>query len=883
MPLLAGLLAVLAWLSPIDSRIAQPWDDRQRQWLAPSTPPQGVRVVDIDEASLLELQPLIGTWPIGRDVYAAIVLWLRERGVRAVVIDLLLADPHGGDAMLAAQMATPGAPVVLAAAGHQPASGRVAGDRRATDVETGSYLWPAMTLPNRELMAARPLALGVITTPLDPDGVLRRLPLWHRAPGLAAPLPSMPLAVWQAVHAREGLPAGLPVDASGSVALALGNAGASPQVLPFAALARAALGADREPAWAAELAGQVVFIGSSAMLADRVMTPAGQRDGTALLAEAYAALRDGHVLPPRHRGWEAALLVIALVPALVAWRRGWGSLRRDAAASLLALLAMAVLAATLLIVARQPLPTLAPLATLALALFGSIAWRQIELQQRARHLAYENAVAAAAERAKSEFLANISHEVRTPLNGLLGVADLLALTRLDAEQQRHVQVFRESGQMLKALIDDLLDLTKIEAGGLELHPGPFELRPLLEQVQRLMQPRAETKGLRLELEVDPALPAALMGDRQRLEQILLNLVGNAIKFTTQGRVAVTARAGVPRGLELTVSDTGIGIAPSKHARVFEPFVQADGSITRQYGGTGLGLAIVRRLVERMDGRITLDSRPGAGSRFTLTLPLEEVDLAPMAQVQPDAPAEPESARRYRVLLAEDNEVNVYIFTAMLRAPEYEVLVADNGLVALEFAQTRRFDIGFIDLMMPAMDGLTMARALRDWEGGRGLDRLPLVALTARAFGSDIAACLDAGFDLHLGKPFTREQLLLTLASHARSTGPVETAPAASATSPTLPLRASPERLAHARLFISHFESEYAAATHRADAGQARELLRDLAEVAEAVGAEALARRARGADPLQPLAPDLRADIGHTLLALAAPSASAAGPRSNRPG
>jgi signal transduction histidine kinase/CheY-like chemotaxis protein len=875
-PLLGWALALAWWLLPLDSRVARPWDDHQRQWLAADTPPAGVKVVDIDEASLTDLQPLIGTWPIGRDVHAAIIHWLREQGARAVVIDLLLADPLRGDAVLAAELAAPGAPVVLAAAGHQPASGRFGGS--PPEVSAGVYPWPALTLPTPTLATlGRPQAVGVITTPLDDDGVLRRLPLWHRAPGLTAPLPAMPLAVWQAVHANPGLPAGIAVDSESAVALALGQAGAAPKVLPFAALARAALGADSSPAWAAEVAGQVVFIGSSAMLADRIMTPAGQRDGTALLAEAYAALRDGQVLPARQRGWELLLLAIAALPAIMAARRGQASLRRDAAATSLALAAIAAMTVALLLGLRLTLPTLAPLLALALALLGSIAWRQFALQSRARQLAYESAVASAAERAKSEFLANVSHEVRTPLNGLLGVAELLALSPLNEEQRRHVQIFRDSGQTLKALIDDLLDLTKIEAGGFELHPAPFALRPLLDQVQRLMLPRAEAKGLALDVSVDAALPVALFGDRQRLEQVLLNLVGNAIKFTAQGRVEIAVSAGTPQALLLAVSDTGIGIAASKHARVFEPFAQADGSITRQYGGTGLGLAIVRRLVQLMGGQITLASHPGEGSRFTVTLPLVAADL-PSAAAEVAAAAAAESgaaagasaaaARPYRVLLAEDNEVNVYIFTAMLRPPEYEVVVADNGRVALEFAQTRSFDIGFIDLMMPAMDGMTMARELRAWEAARQRERLPLVALTARAFDSDVAACLAAGFDRHLGKPFEREQLLLTINRHARPHDTTDPVPPGLPPMPALRPSASPERLAHARLFIGHFEEEHAAALRLGDAAQARDLLRDLAQVADSVGAQALAAQARSAGALQPLAEALRSSLGQALVALA---------------
>jgi signal transduction histidine kinase/CheY-like chemotaxis protein len=915
-PLLGWGLAVLWWCLPADSPSAQPWTDLQLRWLTQSPTGPLPLVVDIDEASLVELQPLVGTWPYGRDVHAAVVRWLRERGVAAIALDLVLADPHRGDDALAAEWMAAGAPLVLAAAGQNvplstaasPSAGAAARAGVADRKPAGgpAHVWPGMSLPlgRTTLGPATEARLGVITTPLDSDGVLRQLPLWHTAPGLPTPLPVMPLAMWQALDARSAGGAAVPrlppravPDAQGRVALALGgwqrHGPDTPEIVPFVALASAALGAGPAPPWSESLRGRVVFVGSSALLGDRVMTPAGQREGTLVLAEAYVALRDGLSLPPRQRAWEALLLALAALPALLAARRGWASVRRDAASSAAVALLLAAAVAATLVVARLTLPTLAPLLALVLAGLGSVAWRQAALKAEASRAAYEQAVATATERTKSEFLANVSHEIRTPLNGLLGVAELLERTPLTAEQRRHVELFRDSGRSLKALIDDLLDLSRIEAGGFELHPAPFSPRRLLEQVQRLMQPRAAAKGLDFDLACDPALPAWLLGDRQRLEQVLLNLVGNAIKFTADGRVRLAARWAAEDGaaprLELAVQDSGIGIAPSKHERVFEPFAQADGSITRHYGGTGLGLAIVRRLVGLMAGTIALDSAPGRGSTFTLRLPLPGVeagaladadaappDIAPVpADASPaDAPpadgAPPSAEPPRRVLLAEDNEVNVYIFCAMLAAPEFEVDIADNGLVALELARSRRYDIGFIDLMMPAMDGLTLAHELRRWESEGGRPRMPLVALTARAFDSDVAACLAAGFDRHVGKPFSRDTLLS--AAHELAPAPEALPAVAPQTVPGLAVAvggaaADPARAEHARHFMLHLEAEHAAALARGDAEQVRLLLRDLADVAAAVQAGELAAAAIAAAqaPSGPLSPDLRRALARALL------------------
>jgi signal transduction histidine kinase/ActR/RegA family two-component response regulator len=431
------------------------------------------------------------------------------------------------------------------------------------------------------------------------------------------------------------------------------------------------------------------------------------------------------------------------------------------------------------------------------------------LRRAQRRLRRELALAEAAAQAKTQFLTTVSHEMRTPLNALLGVAELLDESPLTREQRRQVGLFRDAGHGLLTLINDLLDLSKIDAGKLILQPGRVELHTSMQDLVALLRPRAAAKGLQLTLQWDERLPAHVWIDRQRLMQAVTNLVGNAIKFTASGQVVLQVRSSdapppgqaagrstretregraPARWMRLSVSDTGIGIAADRVAEVFEPFAQADASIARDYGGTGLGLSLTRQIARAMGGDIDVTSEPGRGSTFTLHLPciepppaLDDVVGSTPATLEPEvqspqgsgAPAgtletsDWDANAPCRVLLAEDNEVNTYLFCAMLAGPDRVIETAPDGLAAWDLLQTRRYHIAFIDIQMPGMDGLTLARQLRAFETARQRPRLPLVALTANAFASDVEASLQAGCDHHLPKPFTREMLREAIDRYAR--------------------------------------------------------------------------------------------------------------------
>jgi signal transduction histidine kinase/CheY-like chemotaxis protein/HPt (histidine-containing phosphotransfer) domain-containing protein len=781
------LLAALFSQSSLFARLSWWVDDALQRQLAVALPFDRVAVVDVDEASLQRLQPRLGAWPYARDIYARAHRFLAASGARVVAYDILFAESRAGDDAFAAALDRR---AVLAAAAlpypyarsaqYEAQLAQVAlfdtqGDPHAAQFARS---WPDVTLPLSAFTQPGKARVGVISTVADDDGVVRRLAPLHFAHGkvLAG------FAVAATLAAEPGRPLSVegnllrvsdhawPMAADGSITPRLPANVADLTVIPFFQLLDAA---DEVPgsAHVADLVrDRIVFVGSSsAVLGDVALTPAGRFPGLYVNGLIAASLGADEVLHPPRAWLDVALVLLALAwPAGLA-SRGAAPRPRDFAIGLAG--GAVLLAAALFAMAaasQQSSWLFAAAAGIAAFAFALAVWL-FALYQEKQRLFYEKSAALEANRLKTEFLNHMTHELRTPITAIMGFNKFnLYGDEIGREQRlRHSGIIARNCEHLLALVNNNLDLARMEAGQFRFERTAHEPRVLLDDVVATLRVMAHEKGLALELAVAEDLPPALSIDAFRVRQALINLLGNAIKFTVQGKV--TLRAAWQAGeLYCAIEDTGPGIPEDSLERIFVPFQRAPGVTA---AGTGLGLSITRKIVELMGGSIRARSQLGKGTVFEVRVPAPVAERpAPSAVI---VPAPPPAKLAGRVLLADDNADLRDLVQIQLHELGFECKAVGDGLEAIEAALARPYTIVLLDMDMPFMDGYETVRVLRE----RGY-AAPVIGFTAHQIGAPVERALIEGCDDVISKPATLERLREALAPF--SEGALKPQPAAGA-------------------------------------------------------------------------------------------------------
>lgn len=715
-------------------------------------------IINIDEESLRKLQPYLGSWPYNRDVFALITRYLHDAGAKAIVYDVLFTDVREGDDQFAAAIASSGNVVLASGALPYPlASTSTPAQAPAFPCNTTSLpvtSWPELILPTPALTATGRAKTGIITVSPDTDDTLRKVSLLHNAHNTC--LPSLALAALYPDalpvprYSGKSLSIGeyvWPVNEAGQAILYFPKNADIFLMLPFHKLALAVLGASGQELNPDEFKGKTVFIGSTAaFFADTVYTPQGQLPGVSALALIHQNLAH-QLLLSTAPGWlNTLLLALALTPVLLIARYRAHSI---------ALFHMAPIAGALLAFGGHYLflrygqiqaGLLFPLTTLLLFWLIQFSDRLWRLSQERQTLLNEKRVAEQSNLLKSQFLATMTHELRTPLTAIIGFNRLLKENELlSSSGRKYIDTINTNGEYLLSLINNLLDQAKIEAGQMNIQARPTNVSGLVNGIAETLTAMARAKGITLNVDCPRSFPASLLIDAMRLRQILLNLAGNAVKFTEHGGVLLLIRW--QNGtLTITVQDTGPGIPVEEQERIFDAFYQP----VHEKSGSGLGLMISRTLAHLMGGDITLESAPGMGSSFILNLPAPAVEQAVQTS-QTSSGTRP--GRTPRVLLVEDTEDVRALLEIYLSSMGYQVLLAENGQRGVAVALDQRPDIVLMDLEMPVMNGKQAMQHLR-----KARFTQPVLALTSHTVDAIRSELLSLGFSDCLTKTADRNAL-----------------------------------------------------------------------------------------------------------------------------
>jgi signal transduction histidine kinase/CheY-like chemotaxis protein len=769
------LLAGLFSQTTLYPRLAWWLDDVLQRRLAVALPMDGSVVVDVDEASMQRLHPRLGAWPYPRDVYAKAHRFLAESGASVMAYDILFAEGRDGDDAFAAALDRRG---VLAAAAlpypyarpaayqEQLARAAVFDAQSSRQASALARPWPDLTLPLAKLTQASHARVGVISTIADEDGVVRRMAPLHVAYGEV--LAGFPVAALLAAEPAQALRVdgrrlhvgdrSWPMAGDGSIALRLPANLAELTVVPFHQLVEAADGTAGNAHIADIMRGRIVFIGSSsAVLGDFAYTPAGWLPGLYVNALIVESLRAGQVLSPPRPWLDIALALLALAfPAGLAGR-GITVRPRDFLIGLAAGIALVAGAGIATAAASQQSHWLfAAFAGIAAFAFALGVWL-LALYQEKQRLYYEKTAAQEANRLKTEFLNHMTHELRTPITAIMGFNKFnLYGDDIGREQRlRHTAIIARNCEHLLALVNNNLDLARMEAGQLKVERTAHEARALLDDVVATMRVMAHDKGLALELQVAEGMPHAVSLDAFRVRQVLINLLGNAIKFTAQGKVTLAAQWR-PGELRCEVRDTGPGIPADSLERIFQPFERAPGVTA---AGTGLGLSITQKLVELMGGKISARSQLGQGSVFDMRIPAAEASLPAPAPATAIAPGPTKLSGR--VLLADDNDDLRALLQVQLGELGFSCKAVGDGIEAIDAALADPYHVVLLDMDMPFMDGYETVRVLRE----RGYAK-PVIGFTAHQAGSPLERALIEGCDDVISKPVSLERLWELLAPYA---------------------------------------------------------------------------------------------------------------------